>query len=202
MKCSIKTFLLSLLVLSWGSIYAQNVTPSQTKQQSSEQVKKDHGGHCKHQGGCGHHCSHHQSGGATATTEPQSNGLDQNVLAVFAQARRIEKSATWCTVYDAKSSVMGYVVYSPSEHGDIKGYAGPTPLMIAFDKDKKIISVTLLPNNETPRFLQRIQQSGFMNSWNGLTVKSAREKKIDTVTGATFTSRSVIQTLQATLKRL
>ena len=202
MKRSIKTIFFILFMMSLGFANAQNVTTSQTQQQASAQVKKEQGVHCQHQAGCGHHCGRHQRGGATATAEQQPNGLDQHVLAVFSQAKRIEKSATWCTVYDAKNAVMGYVVYSSSEGNDIKGYAGPTPLMIAFDKDKKIISVTMLPNSETPRFLQRIQQSGFMDSWNGLTVKSAREKKIDTVTGATFTSRSVIQTLQTTLKRL
>ena len=50
--------------------------------------------------------------------------------------------------------------------------------------------------------MKHIEENGFFNSWNGLTVKQAKKKQVDTVTGATFTSRAVIQSVQAALEKL
>ena len=47
-----------------------------------------------------------------------------------------------------------------------------------------------------------MQETGFYNNWNGLTVKKAKKKQVDTVSGATFTSRAVIQSVQAALNTL
>ena len=77
-----------------------------------------------------------------------------------------------------------------------------TTLLIAFTPNQKILSVTLLENRETPSYLNRINEAGLLKSWNGLKAKKARKKKVDTVSGATYSSRSIIQTLQAALKSL
>jgi hypothetical protein len=76
------------------------------------------------------------------------------------------------------------------------GWAGETPLQIAFSNDGKIISVSFLPNNETPGFIRRIENSGFMDSWNGLTAGEAINKRVDAISGATMTTQSVINTLR------
>ena len=74
--------------------------------------------------------------------------------------------------------------------------------MIAFNTKKVITGVHLLPNQETPKFVQRVEQTGYFNSWNGLSVKKALKKKVDTVSGATFTSKAVAESVQAVLKTL
>jgi len=74
--------------------------------------------------------------------------------------------------------------------------------MIALDTKKVILGVQLLPNVESPGYVQRVQQAGFFNSWNGLSIKKAKKKQVDTVSGATFTSRAVIQSVQAALNTL
>jgi len=76
------------------------------------------------------------------------------------------------------------------------GYAGETPLQIVLSNDGKIINVVFLPNNETPGFIRRIENSGFMDSWNGLTVGEAINKRVDAMSGATMTTQSVINTLR------
>ncbi len=50
--------------------------------------------------------------------------------------------------------------------------------------------------------MQRVEETGFFNNWNGLTIKKAKKKTVDAVSGATFTSRAVAQSVQAALEKL
>ena len=50
--------------------------------------------------------------------------------------------------------------------------------------------------------MSRVIKAGLLKSWNDMKVNKALKKKVDTVTGATFSSKSIIETVQATLKTL
>ena len=116
--------------------------------------------------------------------------------------KSVKKEAKYTSVYDASKKLLGYAVYSKPASDGIKGYNGETPLMIALDKNKKIISVELLANNETPKYVQMVKGAGFFKTWNGLSPKAACKKKVDVVAGATYTSNGVAKSLQAALKDL
>jgi len=92
------------------------------------------------------------------------------------------------------------VLYSSPYSDDIKGFNGPTPLMIALDAEGRIKQVVLLENEETPRFAQRVVDGGLYEAWNGLTPSEAIGKEVDAVSGATYTSTGVKQSLVARLK--
>ena len=108
----------------------------------------------------------------------------------------------WTLVYDSKKSLLGYAVYSKPASNGIKGYNGETPLMIALTPKKKVMTVILLDNQETPGFVKRVLDAGLLKSWDGMKAKKAAKKKVDCVSGATYSSRSIIQTLQAALGNL
>ena len=74
---------------------------------------------------------------------------------------------------------------------EIKGFNGPTPLEITVVKGV-ITEIKALPNAETPRFLQKVLDSGLLGKLDGLTVEEAEEVKLDAVSGATFTSKAMI----------
>lgn len=76
---------------------------------------------------------------------------------------------------------------------DVKGYGGQVPLSITLT-DGKIASVEALPNHETPDFFQAA--SVLLTKWNGLTPEQAIELKVDAVSGATFSSRAIIENAQ------
>lgn len=80
------------------------------------------------------------------------------------------------------------------------GFAGPTPLEITLDASGKISDVKLLPNKDTPQYLQIAIDGGLLKAWNGLTPKEALAKQVDAVTGATFSSRGVINTMHKRLE--
>ncbi|MCL2682609.1 MAG: 4Fe-4S binding protein [Bacteroidales bacterium] len=81
------------------------------------------------------------------------------------------------------------------------GWAGETPLSIVLSKDGKIVSLSFLPNNETPGFIRSIENSDFMNSWNGLTLCQAVNHQVDALSGATITTINVIHTLRDDIRR-
>ncbi len=176
-------FLIALLSLAFIPAMAQN--------------QHQQHGQCGHS--CGN-CPHHQQ---AQKQQPKTiNGIAAEIVNAFPTCKGIKKEDKWIVVYDAKKNVLGYAVYSKPASNGIKGYNGETPLMIALSPKKKVMSVTLLDNQETPSFLTRVVNAGLLKSWDDMKVKKAAKKKVDTVSGATYSSRSIIQTLQAALGNL
>ena len=103
-------------------------------------------------------------------------------------------------VKDAKGNKLGTVLFSSPYSDQIKGFNGPTPLLIALDADGRIKTIALWENEETPRFAPSVVEGGLYESWNGLTVEEALGKQADDVSGATYTSNGVKKSLTARLK--
>lgn len=151
---------------------------------------------------CGrhHNCPHAQQ--QKAQPQVNADGIDMVIVKAFPSVKKINKTEKWTEVYNEKGVLLGYAVYSKPASDGIKGYNGETPVMIALNAKKVICGVYALPNTETPKFAQKVQESGFYDNWNGLTIKKALKKKVDTVSGATFTSRAVAQSVVAALEKL
>lgn len=152
---------------------------------------------------CAHHCGncpHHHAQAAQPAVN--ADGIPMEIVRAFPTVKSVKKETKWTSVYDASKKLLGYAVYSKPASDGIKGYNGETPLLIALDKNKKVLSVELLTNNETPQYVQRVKATGFFKSWNGLSPKAACKKKVDAVAGATYTSTAVTKSLQAALKPL
>lgn len=121
----------------------------------------------------------------------------------FPKAMYVERTETATyAVKDKAGKVIGTVLLSSPYSDDIKGFNGPTPLQIALDASGKIIEVRVLDNDETPNFLKRVVNAGFLESWNGLTVKEALDKNVDAVSGATFSSNGIQKSLKARLQAI
>lgn len=119
----------------------------------------------------------------------------------FPDAKYVEltETATYA-VKNKRGKVIGTVLLSSPYSDEIKGFNGPTPLQIALDEKGKILEVRVLKNNETPNFLQRVVDAGFLNSWNGLTIEEALSKEVDAVSGATYSSNGIQRSLKARLE--
>ena len=103
-------------------------------------------------------------------------------------------------VRNAHGDLLGTVLFSSPYSDGVKGFNGPTPLLIALDAEGRIKDVVLLDNKETPQFAQRVVNGGLYASWNGLTVDEALNAEVDAVSGATFTSNGVKKSLIARLQ--
>lgn len=179
-----------LIVLAFAAMMMTTAAYAQ------EPAQKQHCGNCKH----------HQQTVTQQAQQPQVTteikGIDMAIVRAFPTVEYVKKASMWTEVYDAHRQLLGYAVYSKPSSNGIKGYAGETPVFIALDKNQVIAGVWLLENQETPKFVQRVENAGYFNNWNGLTIKKALKKEVDTVSGATFTSRAVALSVQAALKQL
>ena len=165
----------------------------------SPSLQAQHGGH-----NCGN-CPHHKaatgdSKSASCCQQAPKDGLTAEIVVAFPTAKSVKKTTRWTEVYDGKKVLLGYAVYSKPASDGIKGYAGETPLMIALNTKKEIICVQMLDNQETPGFLQKVVNAGLLKSWDGLKPAKAVKKKVDAVSGATYSSNSIIETLRAALR--
>ena len=82
---------------------------------------------------------------------------------------------------------------------DVIGYDGPTPLKITV-VNGVVAKVEALPNTETPRFFEQVLQSGLLKAVVGKKVSEAATMPLDAVSGATWSSKAVIENLRAGLK--
>lgn len=104
------------------------------------------------------------------------------------------------TTGDDTEVVAGSVVVNTTEMGkDIEGYGGAVPVEI-YLTDLKIDSIVLLPNMETAPFVDRVKESGLLESWNGKSITEALKAPVDAVSGATYTSTAIISNVRLGLE--
>ena len=81
----------------------------------------------------------------------------------------------------------------------VEGYNGATPVMITIKKGR-VEKVEALQNEETPRYMAKVKKAGLLERWNGKKVKDAIKMDVDVVTGATYSSKAIIENVRAGLK--
>ena len=98
-----------------------------------------------------------------------------------------------------KTKPGSFVVNTETIGKEVMGYAGTTPLEIHV-KDGKIEKIVALPNSETPGFFQRVLDSPIFSSLTDKTIEEASEVQLDAVSGATWSSKAVIENIRLGLK--
>lgn len=96
----------------------------------------------------------------------------------------------------------GITIYSSEGYVDkVYGYAGTTPVFIAI-KDETIKGIVIGKNKETHSYMQHVFDNKLLQKWNGLTISEACNQQVDVVSGATFTSKSLIKNVKITLNAI
>ena len=91
----------------------------------------------------------------------------------------------------------GTAIVNTSSIVKARGYQGKTPVKI-FIKGNKITKIESLPNQETPAVFARAEE--LYNKFIGKTVDEASAMKVDGVSGATYSSKALIQNVKGGLK--
>lgn len=92
------------------------------------------------------------------------------------------------------------VVVNTTKSGKaVMGFAGTTPVEITVT-DGKVEKVVALPNSETPAYFQKVLDSPIFTKLLGKTVQEASAVQLDAVSGATFSSKAVIENIKIGLK--
>lgn len=123
-----------------------------------------------------------------------SCGLDKEAAKkIFATAETFEKPGEECVydVFDKNSEHVGKVLYAKPDGTSVGGFGGNLRVVVGVDKSGKIAGVELGENYESFGFIERIRNEGFFEKWNGKTLKEAAETEVDTISGATMSTRAV-----------
>ena len=86
--------------------------------------------------------------------------------------------------------VLGYEVFSDSTGTTARGYSGPVPLQVFFDRLGKPVRIYILDNSETTAYLDIIYRAGLLEAL--LQMDPVKPDSVDAVTLATSTSRAII----------
>ena len=97
---------------------------------------------------------------------------------------------------------IGTIVNTSPFSDEIYGYNSTTPLTIFLDENDRISEVEICENRETRGYLDKVINSGYLDLWDGLTPKEAATYNVDAVSGCTFTSIAVAQSLQIRMQDL
>lgn len=91
----------------------------------------------------------------------------------------------------------GTAIVNTSSIVKARGFQGKTPVKI-YIKGNKITKIESLPNQETPAVFARAEE--LYKRFIGKTVDEASAMKVDGVSGATYSSKALIQNVRGGLK--
>lgn len=86
------------------------------------------------------------------------------------------------------------IINTDSLSGDVIGFISKVPLKITIKNDV-IQKVEALPNQETPGYFQPVKEK-LLPVWKGMTIKEGLNAKVDVISGATYSSRAVIENVK------
>ncbi len=127
----------------------------------------------------------------------------QQLLPAAASFTEIEGHDAWYVGIDSKGQPVGYIIKTAE-----KGYGGSITMLAGVDKSLKLIDYKVLSHNETPGLGELMKKEKFKKQFRGRDsgqmqlTKRGEEGKIQALTGATITSRAVMNALINGLKEL
>ncbi len=112
---------------------------------------------------------------------------------IFAEAESFKKIGKECfyDVFGKNSEHIGRVLYSKPDESSIGGFGGSLRVVIGIDENGKIAGTELGENYESVGFIDNVRDAGFFAKWNGKSVAEAAEAEVDTVSGATMSTRAI-----------
>lgn len=116
-------------------------------------------------------------------------------------AQRVEKHEDSCVfnIYGKSGEIKARAVSVLPGKENPGGYGGKIRLVVFFDLEDKVLGINPTHYNETKSFIRMLEGKGFFNNWNGHLATEALNKDVDTVTGATMSTRAVVSMVKSNL---
>jgi len=102
-------------------------------------------------------------------------------------------------VLDEACEDLGRVFGTRPASDKIRGYSGPTHLIIACGSEGRCLGVRIVESGDTASHRAIIEKDAeFLSRWNGLTVSEfPRPGEVDVVSGASLTSEAIVRSLRS-----
>ena len=100
-------------------------------------------------------------------------------------------------VLDQNENLLGMVTQTSPEGDSAIGFSGPTNVMVIWDQDQKVSSVSIRSSGDTVDHVDAIiEEPTFFEQFIGMSRKElAQSNKIETVSGATLTSLAIVDAI-------
>lgn len=103
-------------------------------------------------------------------------------------------------ILDSSGAEIGYILDTRNIPGQVTGYNGPVPIALVLDSNGLVAGIEPMRNTETASYMDRVRRSGFLTPLTGKKPSAALEfNEVDTVSGATYTSRAMISSARTAL---
>lgn len=102
--------------------------------------------------------------------------------------------------FKTKIKEKKYIIFSDGMYTTKEGMNGKVPLIILLDDDLKVRELIIDKNRETTVQIERIKKRNFINSVKKYV--NGEENKIDTIAGATYTSRAILEGCMNSIEKL
>lgn len=135
---------------------------------------------------------------ASLTDRPDANILRQLDIQPDQVSLERHDSATWEIIREDTHASLGYIVCTTPYARNVRGFAGKTPLYLYVSPELTLIQIAPGPHAETPSFYQKAFD-GIVAQWKGKRQDEWNTFEVDAVTGATYTSLSLIQNIRNSL---
>ena len=130
----------------------------------------------------------------------------QRLQKFFPTAREI---GGWDRQHDAQivatsnGTTLGYVVQTSPASDHVIGYSGPTNVLIAFDKQNRVVGIEVLESRDTREHVADVtSDTRFMHAYDRLNWQEAAAlRDVDGVSGATLTSLAIVEAISQRLGR-
>ena len=98
---------------------------------------------------------------------------------------------------DQNEKLLGRVTQTSPEGDSAIGFSGPTNVMVIWDQDQKVSSVSIRSSGDTVDHVDAIiEEPAFFEQFTGMTRKElAQSNKIEAVSGATLTSLAIVDAI-------
>ncbi len=137
-----------------------------------------------------------------ALPQAEATALAGQLKMKRAEAHREESGGefTYFELYGPQDEPAGWIFSSQDWAGEVSGFGGRMDLAIRIDPDGKLVSFHIVQSNETPSYLQLLRP--WYDSLVGRVLFEAQPfRGIDTVTGATLSSKAVLTALETSARR-
>lgn len=139
-----------------------------------------------------HNTSAKKSDTSTAAHTPKPNNASPTPAKNASNAPQTANTAETTEINPHK-----FIVNTTETGKDIHGYAGPVPIRMAVSAKGRIISITALPNDETPGFFKRVTRAALTDTFVGMSIRQALASDMpDAVSGATYSSKALIANMR------
>ncbi len=128
---------------------------------------------------------------AVANAEQRARDTYAALVPEAASFEEVETDVEGCTAalraLDGNGNDLALIVVAQS-----KGYGGQVPIAVAFDASGTVMSITAMPNSETPGLGSRIAEDEYIGQYVGRPAEQLAAEDVDLISGATISSRAAL----------